>query len=209
MTERSERGVRTAAHARKRRKRGGLRKRRRRLTLLVLAAFLLISALFLAFKAPDIIRRIAYPLRYEQAIRDASKEYGLEPTFVAAVVRTESRFNPEAQSSQGAYGLMQLLPRTAAFISERSGIQGDYRDPQVNIRMGAWYLAYLKGRYSGDGTLMLAAYNSGEGRVDGWLAEGRNLRQGIPFKETHEYVKNVLAAQKTYEDLYGRNLDRN
>ncbi|MGI9050446.1 MAG: lytic transglycosylase domain-containing protein [Rubrobacteraceae bacterium] len=170
---------------------------------------MLISAVFLVLKAPDAIRRAAYPLRYEQVIRQSSKEYGLQPTFVAAVIRTESRFNPDARSSQGAYGLMQVLPRTARFISERSGIQGNYRDPQVNIRMGAWYLSYLQGRYSGDETLMLAAYNSGEGRVDGWLAEGRNLRQGIPFKETHEYVKNVLAAQKTYEELYGRNLDRN
>ena len=170
---------------------------------------MLVSAVFVVLKLPDAVRKAAYPLRYDQAIREASKEYGLKPTFVAAVIRTESRFNPEAKSSQGAYGLMQLLPRTAQFISERSGIQGDYRDPRVNIKMGTWYLSYLRGRYSGDETLMLAAYNSGEGRVDGWLAEGRDLRQGIPFAETHEYVKNVLAAQKTYEDLYGRNLDRN
>ena len=169
----------------------------------------MVLAVFVVSRAPDAIRKAAYPLRYEQAIRQSSKEYGLQPTFVAAVIRTESRFNPEARSSQGAYGMMQLLPRTARFISERSGIQGDYRDPRVNIRLGTWYLSYLQGRYSGDETLMLAAYNSGEGRVDGWLAEGRDLRQGIPFRETHEYVKNVLSAQKTYQNLYGRNLNRN
>jgi soluble lytic murein transglycosylase len=178
--------------------------------VLVAGIAALLAALPLIREAPDTVRRTVYPLRYEETIRDVSAEHGLEPTFVAAVVYSESRFRPDARSSQRAYGLMQLLPETARFIQERSGIEGNYRDPEVNLRMGAWYLNYLEGRYMGDERLMLAAYNSGEGRVDAWISDkGFDVGEDIPFKETRQYVGNVLEAQRTYEELYGRNLYRN
>jgi soluble lytic murein transglycosylase len=182
------------------------------LVLLVLSAGIaaLLAVLPLIQQAPDTVRRTVYPLKYEETVRDVSAEHGLEPTFVAAVVYTESRFRPNVKSHRGAYGLMQLLPETARFIQERSGIEGNYRDPKVNLRLGAWYLGYLDGRYMGDERLVLAAYNSGEGRVDAWISdEGFDVGKDIPFKETHHYVENVLEAQRTYEDLYGRNLYRN
>jgi soluble lytic murein transglycosylase len=175
-----------------------------------LALVALLSALPFILKAPDTVRRAIYPLEYEGTIRDVSAEHDLEPTLVAAVVYTESRFRPEVRSHRGAYGLMQLLPRTATFIRDRSGIEGDYRDPKVNLRMGAWYLSYLEDRYMGDERLVLAAYNSGEGQVDAWISEkGFDVGEDIPFQETREYVENVLEARQTYEDLYGRNLYRN
>ncbi|MBA3423717.1 MAG: lytic transglycosylase domain-containing protein [Rubrobacter sp.] len=156
------------------------------------------------------MQRATHPLRYEETIRRVGEEHGVEPTFIAGVVYAESRFGHESESHQGAYGLMQILPSTAEFISERSGIEGDYRNPRTNLRMGAWYLSYLDGRYSGDERLVLAAYNSGEGRVDAWTSEeGFDVRRDIPFAETREYVNDVLEAQKVYEDLYGRDLDRN
>lgn len=160
-------------------------------------------------RAPDTVQRAVYPLRYESDIREVSERYGLEPTLVAGVIYTESRFRPDVVSDRGAYGLMQILPETADFIAERSGIQGDYRDPRVNLQMGAWYLSYLEGRYLSDERLMLAAYNSGEGRVDAWISvEGFDIGRDIPFQETHEYVNDVLEAQQTYRELYGRDLDR-
>lgn len=155
------------------------------------------------------MRRIVYPLKYEETIREAAAANGVEPTLVAAVIRTESRFDPEVESSRGAYGLMQIKPETARFISERGGVSGDYRDPKTNIRMGTWYLGYLQGRYQGDERLVLAAYNSGEGSVDAWISdEGFNVARDIPFAETRDYVENVLKARDTYAQLYGRNLDR-
>ncbi len=183
--------------------------RRKRLASLVAILALCLVAIFSVGKMVEVVQRLTHPLEYEETIRQASREQGLEPALVAGVIRTESRFEPEAASSQSAYGLMQLLPETARFVSQRSGIEGDYRDPEVNIRLGTWYLGYLAERYSGDETLMLAAYNSGEGQVDIWLGQGRDLDRRIPFPETHRYVADVREARDTYAELYGRNLNGN
>lgn len=169
---------------------------------------LIVLALPLLLKAPELMQRVTYPLKYEETIRTVAAKYGVEPALVAAVIRTESRFNPEVESSQGAYGLMQIKPETARFISERSGIGGDYRDPKTNIRTGTWYLSYLQQRYA-DERLVLAAYNSGESQVDAWISEeGVDIVRDIPFKETRNYVEDVLKARDTYVELYGKNLDR-
>lgn len=179
------------------------------LFVLALLVFGLLLLPFL-FLLPETLQKLFYPLDYEVEIQQASQEYGLEPAFVAGVVYTESRFRPEAESSQGALGLMQVMPETAAFVQERSGIQGDYQNPSVNLQMGAWYMNYLEEKYQGDERLMLAAYNSGQGRVDGWISqEGFDIESDIPFRETREYVDNVLEAREVYRDLYGEELRGN
>lgn len=172
-----------------------------------LAAAVLLAALPFALEVPEAVRRAMHPLEYEETIRQASRERGLEPAFVAGVIHAESRFDPGAESSQGAVGLTQILPSTAEFISRRSDVEGDLREPETNIRMGAWYLSYLQERYSGRERLALAAYNSGEGRVDEWIAEeGFDVESDIPFPETRAYVEDVLEAREAYRELYGRNL---
>lgn len=159
---------------------------------------------------PDRFQRAIYPIGYEQTIRGASEAYGMEPTFIAAVIYAESRYDPEAVSPQNAQGLMQITPDTADFIQNNSGITGDFTEPNTNVWMGTWQLSYLQGRYLGDERLMLAAYNSGQGSVDGWISEeGFDIESDIPYSETRNYVDTVLEAQETYEELYGRNLDRN
>ena len=178
------------------------------MVLLVALALVLLALPFL-LEAPDTVRRFTHPLRYEETIQAAAVEYGVEPTLVAAVIRTESRFDPGVESSQGAYGLMQIQPQTARFVSERSGITGDYRGPKTNIRMGTWYLNYLQNRYNHDERLVLAAYNSGEGRVDDWISEESfDVGSDIPFEETRDYVEDVLDARDIYTELYGSDLDR-
>jgi len=186
------------------------RPRGREVILLVVLAFvLLVSSLVLLLEVPDVIRRFMYPLKYEETIREAAEENSVEPALVAAVIREESRFDPEVESSRGAYGLMQIRPETARFISERSGMMGDYRGPKTNIRMGTWYLGYLQYRYNGDERLVLAAYNSGEGQVDEWISDrGFDVGRDIPYAETRDYVEGVLEARDAYAELYGRNLDR-
>jgi soluble lytic murein transglycosylase len=202
------RGVHTATYD-KRRRYGRARVRRRRTILLLMVLVASLAILPFAIRVPDAVMRTMYPLRYEETIREASEENDLEPTFVAAVIYTESRFRPDVESHQEAYGLMQLLPQSAHFIQRKSGIEGDFRDPKVNIRLGTWFLGYLNDRYDGDERLMLAAYNSGEGSVDAWTAdEGFDIKKDIPYKETREYVERALEAQKTYKDLYGKNLQR-
>jgi soluble lytic murein transglycosylase len=176
----------------------------------LLAVVVILTALPFALRVPDAVMRTMYPLRYEASIREVSQENGLEPVFVAGVIYTESRFRPEVESHREAYGLMQLLPESARFIQRKSGIKGNYRDPEVNIRLGSWFLGHLKDRYKGDERLMLAAYNSGEGNVDAWVSdEGFDIHKDIPYKETREYVDRTLEAQKTYQELYGKNLQHN
>ncbi len=200
------RGVPTAAYD-KRRRYGRSRARRRRGVLLLMVLVAVLAILPFALRVPDAVMRTIYPLRYAETIREASEKNDLEPAFVAAVIYTESRFRPEAESHQAAYGLMQLLPQSARFIQRKSGIEGDFRDPRVNIRLGTWFLGYLNDRYDGDERLMLAAYNSGEGSVDAWTSdEGFDIEKDIPYKETRQYVNRALEAQKTYQDLYGKDL---
>jgi soluble lytic murein transglycosylase len=172
---------------------------------MVLVAILAI--LPFALRLPDAVMKTVYPLRYEATIREASEENGLEPAFVAAVIYTESRFRPDVESHKEAYGLMQLLPESARYIQRKSGIEGDYRDPKVNIRLGTWFLGYLDDRYGGDERFMLAAYNSGEGSVDAWTSDGGfDIAKDIPYKETREYVDRALEAQQIYQELYGKDL---
>ena len=167
----------------------------------------ILAILPFALRVPDAVMRTLYPLRYEETIREVSEENGLEPAFVAAVIYTESRFRPGVESHQDAYGLMQLLPESADYIQRKSGIEGDYRDPKVNIKLGTWFLGYLDNRYGGDERLMLAAYNSGEGSVDAWTSdENFDIEKDIPYKETRQYVDRALEAQETYQELYGKNL---
>jgi len=167
----------------------------------------ILAILPFALRLPDAVMRTMYPLRYEATIREASEENGLDPTFVAAVIYTESRFRPDVESHRDAYGLMQLLPQSAHFIQRKSGIKGDFRNPKVNIRLGTWFLGYLDDQYEGDERLMLAAYNSGEGNVNAWVSDhGFDIEKDIPYKETRQYVNNALEAQETYREIYGKNL---
>lgn len=173
----------------------------------------LLIALTLLLRVPghleERVQRAMHPLEYEQSIAAASERYDVEPALVAGVIHTESRFRPQAESSQGAYGLMQILPETAEFISQRSGIQGDYREPEVNVFMGTWYLSYLEGQYPGDERVALAAYNAGRGNVDGWIQSDEfDVEDDIPFPETREYVGDVREARDTYAELYGTDLDQ-
>jgi Rod binding domain-containing protein len=118
----------------------------------------------------------------------ASKTYGLPYNLIKAVIKTESGFNPNAISSKGAVGLMQVMPQTA----EEMGI-ADVSNPVANVFCGSLYLKKMLDRNKGNIELALAAYNSGQGNVDKY--------GGIPpFAETQNYVKKVLNYYNQYND---------
>ena len=146
---------------------------------------------------PTWYERLRYPLRYSEYVRVHADEHGLDPAFLAAVIYSESKFHSDAVSSSGAIGLMQLTPTTARGIAIRTGGNAfrtqDLYNPEINIRYGAWYLDNLFKKY-GSETLVLAAYNAGQGNVDRWRAEGK----GIQFAETRAYVARVEDLTKIY-----------
>lgn len=118
--------------------------------------------------------------RIQPVIDRAARREGLTPELLRAVIAKESAWRPCALSHKGAQGLMQLMPETAAMV----GVANPF-DPAENVSGGARFLRYLLGKYGGDLTLALAAYNSGPSRVD---AAG-----GVPLiPETADYVSWIL-----------------
>jgi soluble lytic murein transglycosylase len=163
------------------------------------------------------VREITLPLRHEDIIRQQASDKGLDPALVAAVIYAESHFRDGQVSSAGALGLMQLTPETARYIARKSGgtafVVRDLATPQVNIAYGAYYLRYLLGRYGGNETFALAAYNAGEGNVDRWIAAARQHERdltitAIPYAETRSYVSKVQDAKREYQRTYASALER-
>jgi soluble lytic murein transglycosylase len=155
---------------------------------------------------PPWYARLWYPLRYTAIVRGHAANYHLDPALLAAVIEAESKFNPDAHSSAGAIGLMQLTPTTAKGIAQYTGGHdfrlSDLTNPEINVRYGAWYLRHLLNRYHGDERLALAAYNAGEENVDHWQAE----HVGIQFDETRDYVARVEHLKKIYRRAYASQL---
>jgi peptidoglycan lytic transglycosylase len=186
--------------------------------LLLLGAVAIAAGVIALATAPVVdkaVHEVTLPLRHEDIIRQQAREKGLDPALIAAVIYTESRFRDQT-SNAGAKGLMQLMPRTADYIARKSGgtafEQGDLATPQVNISYGSWYLRYLLDKYGGNRILTLAAYNAGEGKVDGWwrdaAARGERFRVAahIPFPETRDYVTDVLSVARDYRREYAKEL---
>jgi soluble lytic murein transglycosylase len=172
----------------------------------ILAAVVGLAGWWVTSSQPNWYSRARYPLRYEQLITAHARTYDLDPALLAAVVYTESRFNPRAVSAAGAVGLMQLLPETAKGIAIRTGgdqfVVSDLYDPELNLRYGSWYLRNLLRRYDGDVRTALAAYHAGQGNVDRWRAEGKD----IVFPETRAYVTNVERLRRIYASAYAEEL---
>ena len=135
--------------------------------------------------------------------------YIYDPYLVTSVIKVESNFSPKVVSKQGAVGLMQLMPKTALWAAEKMGIKNikveDLQNPDLNIRIGTWYLSSLLDEFNNDVTLALAAYNGGRGNVAEWIEKGRleqKKEEGIPFPETRNFVARVKKSYKWYKRLY-------
>lgn len=152
-----------------------------------------------------------FPIGYKDYINIYSNQYDIDPFLVAAIINVESKYNKEAVSNRNARGLMQITSQTGKWGAQELAIKG-YSDemlfePEINIRIGVWYLNQLNKEFNGELSLVLAAYNAGSGNVTKWLADGNYSKDGrvlseIPFKETKEYLEKVTFNYKVYNVFY-------
>ena len=157
-----------------------------------------------------------FGLRYMMPFREhfaaAARDSSADEALLLSVARQESRFAPDIVSSAGAVGLMQLMPPTARWVAKQMG-RTDYRSSQIaelatNTQFGAFYFKYWQDRLEGMPALAAAAYNAGPNRAQAWRngapLEGAIWVESIPFNETRDYVKKVLANAM----FYARELDQ-
>lgn len=148
---------------------------------------------------------------YLPLILQYAEEFKLEPALVSAVIARESSYQPEAQAATtGALGLMQIMKNTGEWIAPRLGIK-DYRferlvEPELNIRIGCWYLNYLSAQFGGDPVMTVAAYHAGANNVKYWALNygadpSRVTMEEIPKDDTGNYVRKVMNAYALYYEF--------
>lgn len=176
-------------------------------------SWLVLVSLFLCLLFLAIAVRLNGRIQRERAVLPiaaaAAEEFDVPLAMILAVISVESDFYPNAVSSAGARGLMQLMPETFTFLRDErlkeKHTDEEIDDPCVNIRYGTCYLAYLKARFN-TWPETLAAYNAGEGRVEEWLADPELAENGqlirIPFPETAAYTKNVQESFTNYQKRF-------
>jgi Soluble lytic murein transglycosylase and related regulatory proteins (some contain LysM/invasin domains) len=179
-------------------------KKSSKLLLTILVVLSLIVLLRFAIKK-------VYPLKYADYIQKYSVEYKLDPYLVSALIKAESNYKNEAKSHKSANGLMQITGGTGEWIAAKMKINGYSNEllynPEINIKMGCWYLNNLREEFGEDIHLVLAAYNAGRGNVKSWLEDKNYSKDGktldyIPYKETDQYIKKIETNYNIYKFLY-------
>ncbi|EGT76053.1 transglycosylase SLT domain-containing protein [Haemophilus haemolyticus] len=160
---------------------------------------------YLSLRLPN-----AYPEYFNAALQNLN----ISKTFAMAIARQESTWNPMAQSSANARGLMQLLPSTAKLTAENNQLpyqsEQDLFKPLNNILLGTAHLNELNGKYPNNRILIAAAYNAGANRVEKWLSRANGklaldeFVASIPFYETRGYVQNVVTYDFYYQILQNK-----
>lgn len=149
-----------------------------------------------------------FPLADKEDVLASARNAGIDPAWAYAIIRAESAWQTDAHSGADAYGLMQLLPGTAAKVARENGLPydavDDLFDPDVNIPLGAHYLAAMALRFDGSPWLASAAYNAGPVPVQRWIDARGGLEPDvfiatIPYQETREYVGRVLSFATMYD----------
>lgn len=149
-----------------------------------------------------------YPFPFVQTVQTWAQKRQLNPLLVMALIRQESRFEPDIRSVAGATGLMQVMPATAAWIQPQADLPSyDLTNPEDNINMGTWYLAYTHQEYDNHSLFAVASYNAGPGNVAKWIKRGGyadvdEFVEQIPFPETKNYVEAVFGGYWNYLRLY-------
>ena len=156
---------------------------------------------------------LRFPLAHADTLTNEARHRQIHPSWAIAITRQESMFVTDAKSSAGALGLMQLMPATAKQTARKYRISysgsHDLIRPTQNIRIGVAHLAELIDLNDGNFVYATAAYNAGQSRVDRWREQFADLPldiwiETIPFKETQNYVKNVMAYSLIYAERLGQ-----
>ena len=156
--------------------------------------------------------RFRFPTPYLSIYRRHAANVNVPVTLLLAVSRQESAFNPKAVSVAGARGLMQLMPSTARLVANRLRVGApsnrDLVDPDANVHLASHHLAALMARHNRHRPLVAAAYNAGEHRLKRWVRQAQGMPtdvwiERIPFRETRDYVKGVIAFNHIYDRLLG------
>ena len=150
-----------------------------------------------------------FPMPFRDMVVRKSREIGLDPAYVYGLIRQESRFVMDARSGVGASGLMQVMPATARWTAKKIGMSdftpGQITDHETNITIGTNYLKLALDDFDGSMALAAAAYNAGPGRPRSWrngpIVEAAIWAENVPFNETRDYVKKVLANTTNYAAL--------
>jgi soluble lytic murein transglycosylase len=159
---------------------------------------------------------LRFPLGYSEQVNYYASKYSIPNEWVFAVIRQESAYGLEAESVVGALGLMQIMPSTAKVLAKENKIRRfkieELFTPERNIQLGTYYLAQLRKKYDGNMLLASAAYNAGPSRVNSWLRNSPDMDiemwvETIPYKETRNYVKNILTYQIIYQQELGREIN--
>jgi peptidoglycan lytic transglycosylase len=160
---------------------------------------------------------LRFPLVYRDIVESNAAEHDLDPSWVYGVIRQESGFAVDARSTAGALGLMQLMPRVGRSTARRLKLDVSGSDAilevENNLRLGTAFLQNLLKRHSGNELLATAAYNAGPGRVKSWRPHDGSLPadiwvETIPYEETRDYVKNVMAYATVYDYRLARAVTR-
>lgn len=163
-----------------------------------------------SLRTPEVLDHAQrFPTPHRAQVVSRASEIGLDPAYVYGLIRQESRFITDARSGVGASGLMQVMPATARWTASKIGMT-DFKPAQIterdtNIRIGTAYLKFALDDFQGSLPLAAAAYNAGPGRSRQWrngpVLPGEVWAENIPFEETRDYVKRVLANTTNYAAL--------
>ena len=157
------------------------------------------------------IDEIYYPAAYWEEVYKNSKENGVDPLLVLAIMRQESFFEPNSLSPAGAIGLLQLMPETAKKIFKENGQDFSEKNQlyktDINILTGVKYISKLLKKYDNNLVYAIAAYNAGEHKIKEWQsrfsdADLDEFVESIPYPETKNYIKKVIVNYENYYRIY-------
>ncbi|WP_242987580.1 lytic transglycosylase domain-containing protein [Anaerobacterium chartisolvens] len=175
-------------------------------------AVVLVAVAFIINNSSVVLKQF-YPIKYKEQVYRYSEKSNVDPHLIFAIIKAESGFDPDAVSRKGARGLMQITIETGCWAADKLKMsefnEDDLYDPDINIQIGCWYVAWLMKQFNNDTDLVIAAYNGGNGNVSKWLKNKEFSKSGqtlekIPFKETDRFLKKVKNNYSNYKKLYER-----